>query len=176
MPTDGINIRSLSHEPSLDACGVERSRMTLSIGSTAPDFSLETQDGTRITLADFRQKQPVVLIFYPGDMTPGCTKQLCIARDDAPQYAAAGIAVFGVNSANAESHKKFISKHGLTTALLIDRGFAASAAYGSLIKLGPIKITNRTVVGIAADGTIAYYKRGMPPTSDIIASFAKGAA
>ena len=146
--------------------------MTLSIGSAAPDFSLETQDGTRVTLADFRHKQPVVLIFYPGDMTPGCTKQLCIARDDAPQYAAAGIAVFGVNSANAQSHKKFVAKHGLTTPLLIDRGFAASDAYGSLIKLGPIKITNRTVVAIAPDGTIAYYKRGMPPTSEIIASLA----
>lgn len=144
--------------------------MTLPIGSAAPDFSLESHDGTTVALADFRGKQAVVLIFYPGDLTPGCTKQLCIARDDAPQYAAAGVAVFGVNSAGADSHQKFVAKHGLTTPLLIDRGFVASAAYGSLIKLGPIKITNRTVVGIDASGRIAYYKRGMPPTSEILAA------
>jgi len=144
--------------------------MKLTIGSDAPDFSLETQAGTRVAPGDFRGKGPLVLIFYPGDMTPGCTKQLCIARDDAPQYAAAGVAVFGVNSATAESHKKFVAKHGLTTPLLVDRGFAASEAYGSLIKLGPIKITNRTVVGIDMQGRVAYYKRGMPPTSEILAA------
>src|ERR1700694_5667241 len=125
----------------------------MTIGDSAPDFSLETQDGLRISLADFHGVKPVVLIFYPGDMTPGCTKQLCTARDDAPQYASAGIAVFGVNNAGAESHKKFVAKHGLTTPLLIDRGFAIASAYGSLIELGPIRITNRTVVGIAVDGT-----------------------
>ncbi len=144
--------------------------MRLTIGSAAPDFALESQDGMRVALGDFRGKQPVVLIFYPGDMTPGCTKQLCIARDDAPQYTAAGIAVFGVNSASADSHKKFVAKHGLTTPLLVDRGFVASDAYGSLIKLGPIKITNRTVVGIDTQGRIAYYKRGMPPTTEILAA------
>ena len=144
--------------------------MTLTIGSAAPDFTLESQDGTRVALGDFRGKQPIVLIFYPGDMTPGCTKQLCIARDDAPQYAAAGIAVFGVNSGNADSHKKFVAKHGLTTPLLVDCGFVASDVYGSLIKLGPNKITNRTVVGIDTQGRIAYYKRGMPSTSEILAA------
>jgi peroxiredoxin Q/BCP len=149
--------------------------MTLTIGSAAPDFTLESQDGTRVALGDFRGKQPIVLIFYPGDMTPGCTKQLCIARDDAPQYAAAGIAVFGVNSANADSHKKFVAKHGLTTPLLVDRGFVASDAYGSLLKLGPIKITNRTVVGIDTQGRIAYYKRGMPSTSEILAAMSVAA-
>jgi len=148
----------------------------LRIGEEAPDFALEDENGRRVALADFRGRCAVVLIFYPADETPGCTRQLCTARDDYDKYEAAGIAVFGVNPANAERHKKFVERHGLRTPLLVDEGAKVSRAYDALMPIPLLQIVNRTVAGIDRDGKIAYYKRGMPPTSEIIAAMAGTAA
>jgi len=76
-------------------------------GDTAPDFTLEDENGSPIRLADYRGKSPVVLMFYPADNTPGCTHQLCTARDDYDRYEAAGAAVFGVNPGSAAAHRSF---------------------------------------------------------------------
>lgn len=140
------------------------------MGGRAPDFSLATESGETVVLAEARSRGPVVLIFYPMDQTPGCTAQLCAARDDAAQYTAAGASVFGVNGGRAASHKKFVEKHGLTMPLLVDEGLAVAAAYDAVLGVGPLKVINRTVVGIAPDGTIAFYKRGMPKTDEILAA------
>jgi peroxiredoxin Q/BCP len=140
----------------------------LKIGQDAPDFELQDQTGATVRLADFRGNSAVVLIFYPADETPGCTKQMCAARDDYDTYQEAGIAVFGVNPANAERHQKFVAKHNLRTPLLVDDGAKVSRAYDALMPIPVLNIVNRTVVGIDRDGAIAYYKRGMPSTSEII--------
>ena len=136
----------------------------LSIGSAAPDFSLVSEKGDTIHLADFQSKKSVVLIFYPGDQTPGCTKQLCAIRDDYSQFEKKNAVVFGVNPAGAESHKKFIEKQRYQFSLLIDEGQKAAALYGA--KGLTVK---RTVVVIDTNGKIAYYKQGMPPNSEILA-------
>lgn len=144
----------------------------LNIGTPAPEFALTDQNGETVRLADFKGKQPVVLIFYPADETPGCTKQLCAARDDTSLYQQAGVAVFGVNPGSAASHEKFIKKHNLTTPLLVDKGLEVAANYQATIGFGPLKIVNRTVVGIDRDGKIAFYRRGIPATTEILAALA----
>ncbi|HMD67661.1 MAG TPA: redoxin domain-containing protein, partial [Chitinivibrionales bacterium] len=79
----------------------------LDIGKTAPDFTLVSDKGDTVRLSDFRGNNYVVLIFYPGDQTPGCTKQLCAIRDDYAEFGKKGAVVFGVNPADAESHAQF---------------------------------------------------------------------
>ncbi len=140
----------------------------LAIGEQAPDFELEDEDGDTVRLADFKGKSSVVLMFYPADNTPGCTAQLCAARDDYDKYEAAGVAVFGVNPGSASAHKKFSEKHGLRTPLLLDNGAKVSRAYDALMPIPLLTIVNRTVVGIDRDGIVRFSQRGMPSTSTIL--------
>lgn len=141
----------------------------LSVGEAAPDFDLEDENGARVRLGDFRGKSSVVLMFYPADNTPGCTKQLCTARDDYDKYQEAGVAVFGVNPGSAANHKRFAERHGLRTPLLLDDGARVSRAYGALMPIPLVTMVNRTVVGIDRDGIVRFYERGMPATSAILA-------
>ncbi|MBD5656465.1 MAG: peroxiredoxin [Candidatus Eremiobacteraeota bacterium] len=140
----------------------------LSSGDRAPDFTLGTETGETVKLEPALKNGPVVLIFYPMDNTPGCTAQLCAVRDDNARYAAAGVAVYGVNGGDAASHQKFIAKYNLTAPLLIDKGLKVAGDYDAVIGVGPLKLINRTVVAIARDGTIALYKRGSPSTDEIL--------
>jgi peroxiredoxin Q/BCP len=143
---------------------------TLRVGDPAPDFALPAEYGTTVRLSDFHDKQPVVLIFYPMDQTPGCTAQLCAARDDAERYEAAGIAVFGVNNGSAGSHRRFSEKYKLRTPLLVDDGLRVAGAYDAAVGFGALRIIKRTVVGISPEGKVVYYRRGMPATDEILAA------
>ena len=145
--------------------------MPLRIGDAAPDFTLRSSDGSDVALSSFRGAQNVVLIFYPKDQTPGCTKQLCTASADSAAFASAGVAVFGVNGDGAASHERFIAKYQLAMPLLIDPRLNVAKAYDAVVGFGPIKIVNRTVVGIDRAGRIAFYERGMPDTATILAAF-----
>jgi peroxiredoxin Q/BCP len=146
--------------------------MMLNVGQQAPDFDLEDERGNRVRLADFRGKSSVVLMFYPADNTPGCTKQLCTARDDYDKYVAAGVAVFGVNPGSVESHQKFAAKHGFKTPLLLDNGGKVSRTYDALMPIPLLTLVNRTVVGIDREGVVRFYQRGMPATSRILEAMA----
>mgnify|MGYP001606579044 FL=1 len=146
----------------------------ISVGEQAPEFELEDENGSAVRLADFRGASSVVLMFYPADNTPGCTKQLCTARDDYDTYIAAGVKVFGVNPGSASNHKKFSEKHGFKTPLLLDDGGKVSRAYDALMPIPIVTLVNRTVVGIDGDGVVRFYERGMPSTAEILG--AMGAA
>ena len=141
---------------------------SLKIGDKAPDFTLKDEHGTSVSLSDFRDKQAVVLIFYPGDMTPGCTMQLCAVRDDWQKFQEANIALFGVNHANADSHEAFIKKHSFPFPLLIDTGKKVSERYGAIRGYFKVQIIRRSVIGVDKDGVIRYLKRGMPKDADIL--------
>jgi peroxiredoxin Q/BCP len=141
-------------------------------GDPAPDFALQDENGADVRLADFRGKSPVVLMFYPADNTPGCTRQLCTARDDYDKYLAQGIAVFGVNPGSAGTHKRFAERHSMRTPLLVDTGAAVARQYDALMPIPLMAIVNRTVVGIDRDGIVRFYKRGMPSTTEIIEAVA----
>jgi peroxiredoxin Q/BCP len=148
----------------------------LQIGQDAPDFALQDENGRDVRLKDFRGTSAVVLMFYPADETPGCTKQMCAARDDYDKYQEAGIAVFGVNPAGAARHQKFVAKHALRTPLLVDEGAKIARAYDALMPIPVLNIVNRTVVGIDREGRVTFYQRGMPSTGEIIGAMTPSAA
>ena len=147
----------------------------ISIGEKAPEFQLEDENGNAVKLADFRGTSSVVLMFYPADNTPGCTKQLCSARDDYDKYVAAGVKVFGVNPGSASTHKKFSEKHGFKTPLLLDNGGKVSKAYDALMPIPIVTLVNRTVVGIDRDGVVRFYERGMPSTETSLGAMSSAA-
>ena len=91
------------------------------IGQAAPDFTLKDGDGKDWRLADQRGRV-VVLLFYPGDETPVCTRQMCSVRDRWEDYQATGAEVVGISTDSVESHKKFAEHHGLPLRLLADPG------------------------------------------------------
>jgi peroxiredoxin Q/BCP len=142
--------------------------MELKIGDMAPDFTLPDQDGKDVKLSSFRGKRKVVLVFYPGDMTPGCTMQLCAIRDDWSKFVAADTAVFGINHGDQDSHKRFIKAHSFPFPLLIDKDKKVSAKYGAIKSLFGHQVIKRSVVGIDKQGAIVFLKRGMPKNADII--------
>lgn len=146
------------------------------VGDQAPDFELQDEHGNAVRLSDFRGRSSVVLMFYPADDTPGCTRQLCTARDDYDKYREAGIEVFGVNPGSASGHQKFAEKHGMRTPLLVDARGAVSRAYDALMPIPIVTLVNRTVAGIDRDGVVRFYERGMPPTSRIIEAMTQAPA
>ena len=94
----------------------------LTAGSKAPDFTLNSQHGAPVSLADFRGKKNVVVYFYPKDDTPGCTKESCAFRDHYTAFSDVGAEVIGISSDSEASHKAFAEKHRLPFLLLSDAG------------------------------------------------------
>ena len=89
------------------------------IGENAPDFTLKDGDGNDWKLSE-QQGKTVVLLFYPGDNTPVCTKQMCSVRDNWEDYAKTGAEVVGISTDSAASHKGFAEKYDLPLMLLSD--------------------------------------------------------
>jgi len=100
----------------------------LTIGTRAPDFTLQDQNGRERSLSEFRG-QKVVLYFYSKDMTSGCTKQACGFAELYPQFTEKGAVVIGVSKDTAASHKKFEEKYHLPFILLADPEKEAIQAY-----------------------------------------------
>jgi peroxiredoxin Q/BCP len=139
-------------------------------GDNAPLFELKSAEGTLVKLADFKGKKFVVLIFYPGDETPRCTKQLCEIRDDYTSFEKQGAVVFGVNPASEKSHAKFIKKNNFQFPLLVDEKGAVAALYGARGAM----LNKRTVYVIGKNGKIIFAERGKPPVADILAAIPNG--
>lgn len=107
--------------------------MELTEGAPAPDFSLPVDETTAICLSDLRGA-PVVLYFYPKDLTSGCTAEACAFRDNMGELAARGVTVLGVSPDGPASHKRFTDKFGLTFPLLSDADHAVTEAYGAWVR------------------------------------------
>jgi peroxiredoxin Q/BCP len=99
-------------------------------GKPAPEFSLSSSEGRKVSLKDFKGKKSVVLYFYPKDDTPGCTKEACSFRDMIRQFEAQDAVILGVSLDDESSHKKFILKYSLPFTLLSDVDHQLSTAYG----------------------------------------------
>ena len=123
------------------------------INSPAPDFTLKDGNGEEWRLSDHRGKV-VVLLFYPGDETPVCTRQMCSLRDRWDDYLATGAEVVGISSDSIESHKNFASHHNLPLRLLSDSDGAVSRLY-SARSLIPGRVA-RAVFVIDANGILRY--------------------
>jgi thioredoxin-dependent peroxiredoxin len=124
---------------------------TPAVGEQAPDFTLEGTAGP-FTLSDHRGER-VVLLFYPGDDTPVCTKQFCSYRDNAEAFGALGATAVGISGKGVESKQEFADKHELTVPLLADPDHAVSKSYDCWSKL---RGTRRSVVIVDAQGVVRH--------------------
>jgi peroxiredoxin Q/BCP len=125
----------------------------LDINTAAPDFSLKDGNGVAWRLSDHRGKV-VVLLFYPGDETPVCTRQMCSVRDRWDDYLTTGAEVVGISSDSVESHRKFSEHHNLPLRLLSDSDRTAAELYGAK-SLIPGRVA-RSVFVIDAQGVLRY--------------------
>jgi peroxiredoxin Q/BCP len=116
----------------------------LEVGQKAPDFSLQADDGSTVSLSDLAG-QTVALYFYPKDDTSGCTAQACEFRDMQADFDAAGIRVIGVSPDPVASHVRFRDKHELPFTLLSDPDHEAAEAYGVWVQKS---MYGRTYMGV----------------------------
>jgi peroxiredoxin Q/BCP len=123
------------------------------IGSAAPDFCLRDGEGREWCLKDQRGKV-VVLLFYPGDETPICTRQMCSVRDRWEDYAATGAEVVGISTDSVESHKSFATHHELPLRLLSDSSQEVANRYGAK-SIIPGKVA-RSVFIVDREGVVRY--------------------
>jgi thioredoxin-dependent peroxiredoxin len=143
-------------------------------GDMAPDFTAITQTGEEIHLYDVLQAgSKVLLIFYPGDDTPGCTAQLCGVRDVYTEYQKKGIKVFGINHADQKSHQKFINKHQYQFDILVDTNKEIAHKYGAIKKFFSNQIIKRGVFLIDTDCEILYNVWGQQDNQLVINSITR---
>ncbi|MGD9995622.1 MAG: peroxiredoxin [Ilumatobacteraceae bacterium] len=147
--------------------------MAVGVGDAAPAFSLPATgggaDGHTISLADYAGR-PVVLVFYPGDDTPVCTKQLNSYNDGLGQFQALDAQVLAISAQGIESHERFSGKHGFQFPLLADTDKHVAGLYGTL---GPLGFPRRSVFVIDGSGTVRYAHRAIAgltfrPVSELI--------
>jgi len=135
-------------------------------GESAPDFTLDTDAGTPLTLSALRGRN-VVLFFYPKDDTPGCTVEACSFRNALPRFDALDAVILGVSPDSAKKHAKFRQKYDLPYALLADVGHAVADAYGVWQKkkfMGREYMGNaRTTFVIDRAGRIAHVFENVKP-------------
>ena len=132
--------------------------MALEIGDRAPEFTLPSTQG-EISLAQQLEKGSVLLVFYPGDDTPVCTKQLCDYRDNLAIFGDLGVQVLGINPQSLSSHERFAAKHDLPFPLMSDSDKATCRAYGAIGFLG---MTKRALVLVGPDGRVRWQRSDLP--------------
>jgi peroxiredoxin Q/BCP len=143
--------------------------VSISVGDRAPQFTLPGNGGRTVSLSDYAGS-PVVLVFYPGDDTPVCTKQLNSYNDDLAQFEAVDATVLGISAQTVDSHDKFAGKHGFKFPLLADTDKAVAGEYGTL---GPLGFPRRSVFIVDGDGIVRYAHRAIAgltyrPVSELI--------
>lgn len=137
----------------------------LPVGTVAPDFTnVVATGGKTISLSDYRG-QYVILVFYPKDQTPGCTKQLCALRDDLTQLNNLNTQVLGVNPDSLASHERFVAAQNYNFPILVDDGSTITRAYGAAKPEGGIQ---RTVYVVGPDGTVVFAEQGMPTDENLM--------
>lgn len=133
------------------------------VGSAAPGFKLQDQNGKWVSLADQRGKW-VVLYFYPKDDTPGCTTEACEFRDNIFAFREAGATILGVSIDDVASKKAFAEKHSLPFPLLADPTKSTAKAYGVLYKaMGIMELARRETFIIDPEGKIVKHYTSVNP-------------
>jgi peroxiredoxin Q/BCP len=123
------------------------------VGSTAPDFTLNSQDGKPVSLHDFKGRW-VVLYFYPKDMTPGCTIEAHNFQRDLEKYNALNAVILGVSLQDEKSHQEFCAKESLTFKLLADTKKEVSEKYDSVMNFGVVQLSARHTFLIDPNGVV----------------------
>ncbi|MFY9742544.1 MAG: peroxiredoxin [Candidatus Sulfotelmatobacter sp.] len=142
--------------------------MPATVGAPAPEFSLKDQDQKEVKLSDFRGKKKVVLVFYPLDWSPVCTKEHACMVNDKKQFEDLDAQVLGISVDSVWSHKAYADKMGIHYPLLADfqpRG-AVGEKYG--VYLAEKGITGRAIYIVDRDGNLAWQKNyDIPVVPDI---------
>ena len=134
----------------------------LSVGNTAPDFTLSDAYDNTYTLSTYKMKNPVVVYFYPKAGTPGCTKEACGVRDNFEKFKENNIVIFGISVDSKESIKEFINDNNLNFPLLSDESKNVSKDYGVLNNVG---VDSRITFIIDKNGKIANIIRDVDVTT-----------
>lgn len=145
--------------------------MAVGIGDSAPDFTLPGTGGRSYTLSEFRG-QPVVVVFYPGDDTAVCTKQLNSYNNELDAFSGVGAQVLAISSQDMASHEAFAARHGFKFPLLADTDKAVAEKYGTI---GPLGFPRRSVFVVSPAGTISYAHRAIAgltyrPVDELVAA------
>lgn len=106
--------------------------MSVEVGDKAPDFTLPSDGGGKVSLKALKGK--VVLYFYPKDDTSGCTAESCAFRDALPNFSKAMAEIIGISRNSVASHDKFKAKYGLTFPLAADEEGKVCEAYGTWVE------------------------------------------
>lgn len=143
----------------------------LKVGSKAPAFSLPASgaEGT-VSLSDYAG-QNLIIVFYPKDKTPGCTRQLCALRDDLKLFEGLNTAILGSNPGSMKSHDSFREQQDYNFPILVDEERTMAKAYHALKENGTS--IQRTVYIIDGQGVIRFAQQGMP-TDEQLAEVIKG--
>ncbi len=128
------------------------------VGESAPEFSLESTHG-KITLSERLAKGQVLLVFYPGDDTPVCTRQLCDYRDQLEGFSELDVDVIAVNAQSLASHETFAARHGLPFPLCSDPDRSVCRDYGAS---GLFGMTKRALVLVGRDGQVRWRRTDLP--------------
>jgi thioredoxin-dependent peroxiredoxin len=137
------------------------------VGTMAPDFTLNSQENTPVSLHDFRGKW-VVLYFYPKDQTPGCTIEAHGFTRDQDQYIKKNAVILGVSVDSVDSHKEFCAKDGINFKLLADINYEVISKYGSMNQMNGTTRAGRNTFLIDPKGKIVkvYVKVNPTPHSE----------
>jgi len=154
--------RLLSSQRYFKSSMAQRGSMTmpdlLPVGTQAPDFALPSTDGQTLTLSALTGHKHVVLVFYVGDNTPDCNRQLSSLRDDAHELEGLDILVVGINPASIEEHARYCGQLGLNFPLLYDASGQVAAQYSAL---NQDRSVQRSVYVVDKTGVIRFAARGM---------------
>jgi mycoredoxin-dependent peroxiredoxin len=129
--------------------------MSIEVGQEAPDFTLQDQDGNKVSLSDFRGEKPVVLVFVPFAFTAVCQGEFCELRDDLASFDDAGVQLLGITCDRQPALKEWATQQGFNFPVLSD-GWphgAVAQAYGAFNEA--LGCANRRTVVIGTDGRIA---------------------
>jgi len=141
------------------------------VGSEAPAFRLQDQNGEWHDLADYRGGW-LAVYFYPKDDTPGCTTEACNFRDNIYAFKAIGASVVGISVDDVESHKEFSSKYKLPFTILADETGETADAYGVLRDWKLMKIASRQSFLVDPEGVIVKHYADVDPethTQEVLA-------
>ena len=165
MPSIGGLLRRLP-EPVKRAIKAQVYPAMLAEGEVAPEWQLQSHDGSWHRLG----RRWSVLVFYPGDDTPGCTKQLQEMQAHYAELKALGAEVYAINPAESDSHRAFAEKFGFEFPVLTDRGGAVARRYGATVPV-PLRTTVlRTVYLINPERKIRLANRGAPAVAALVRS------
>jgi len=143
--------------------------VSVGVGDLAPDFDLPGTGSRSYRLSEYRGRV-VVVVFYPGDDTPVCTRQLSAYESGLGDFERLGADVLAISAQDIASHESFAAKRGLSIPLLADVDKAVAGAYGVL---GPLGFLRRSVFVVDAAGVVRYAHRALAgitfrPTAELL--------